>query len=396
MSAFQELAEQLADRYPPQAEVRRILTYAGVPFLQIDLSGSPATMWFSVLDYALQREHIRKIADVVLQENPDLKDLVQRFLQEQKQNKPPDVQPPDVQPPGDGGLRRWIPAVVGLAIATLVVVGYSHFLFPWPFHSGQRNQDQLRQQEQRLQQLEAKMEALKQQLAQGPADPSSLPGASLAADKDAVAKVLPRISDDAIALITSFEMGNRVGQNLNPVWFGGEGGISIGIGYDLGFAASQKFVDDWGAYLPKEAVAALQAVVGKRGNDAREALHSVAGIVIPWKTSVQVLLRSVIGPFALEVQRQLPNSDGLHPDSFGALVSLAFNRGTSFGKQGDRYREMRSIRDLISLGNYAAVPDQLRSMGRLWPTMPGLIRRREAEAELFEKGLLLASIAASR
>ena len=54
---------------------------------------------------------------------------------------------------------------------------------------------------------------------------------------------------------------------------------------------------------------------------------------------VKVIPRSV----AL-VKRPLPNTAQLSQDSLGALVSLTYNRGASFGKAGDRYVEMRSIR----------------------------------------------------
>jgi hypothetical protein len=36
---------------------------------------------------------------------------------------------------------------------------------------------------------------------------------------------------------------------------------------------------------------------------------------------------------------------------------------------------------------YASIPGEFRSMKRLWPTVPGLRKRREREARLFERGL---------
>ncbi|HEX4847294.1 MAG TPA: hypothetical protein VFV30_04070, partial [Novosphingobium sp.] len=83
----------------------------------------------------------------------------------------------------------------------------------------------------------------------------------------------------------------------------------------------------------------------------------------------------------------------LSPDSFGALVSLTFNRGPSYGKARsandplDRYREMRAIKAHMAVGNYAAIPAEISAMQRIWPTVAGLRRRRREEAALFRDGL---------
>ena len=87
------------------------------------------------------------------------------------------------------------------------------------------------------------------------------------------------------------------------------------------------------------------------------------------------------------VSRALPNTAKLAPDSFGALVSLAYNRGPSFSNTGDRYREMRAIKDHMAKEQFAEIPGEFRSMRRLWPTVTGLRNRRDHEAALFEKGL---------
>jgi GH24 family phage-related lysozyme (muramidase) len=87
------------------------------------------------------------------------------------------------------------------------------------------------------------------------------------------------------------------------------------------------------------------------------------------------------------VAKALPNASQLAPDSFGALVSLAYNRGPSFSNMGDRYREMRAIRDHLANQQFAEIPDDIRSMKRLWQNVVGLRNRRDHEATLFEKGL---------
>ena len=80
------------------------------------------------------------------------------------------------------------------------------------------------------------------------------------------------------------------------------------------------------------------------------------------------------------VERALPNTDKIGPDCLGALVSLTYNRGASFGKDGERFREMRNIRSHLQGRQYARIPGELRSMKRLWPNLTGLQKRREREA----------------
>jgi hypothetical protein len=48
---------------------------------------------------------------------------------------------------------------------------------------------------------------------------------------------------------------------------------------------------------------------------------------------------------------------------------------------------MRNIKSHMASKEFTAIPDEFRSMKRLWPDMRGLQKRREREAELFEKGL---------
>jgi GH24 family phage-related lysozyme (muramidase) len=84
----------------------------------------------------------------------------------------------------------------------------------------------------------------------------------------------------------------------------------------------------------------------------------------------------------------LPNTGKLGPDSLGALVSLTYNRGASYPKAGERYKEMRAIKTHMTNKAYFKVPAEFRSMKRIWPDVPGLQARREREAKLFELGLV--------
>ena len=80
------------------------------------------------------------------------------------------------------------------------------------------------------------------------------------------------------------------------------------------------------------------------------------------------------------VEEQLPQ------ECWDALVSATFNLGTRLFYNKDNTQT--GLRRALAEGRIADVPNQLRRFcyagGR---KLPGLIRRREAEAHLFEKGL---------
>ena len=57
---------------------------------------------------------------------------------------------------------------------------------------------------------------------------------------------------------------------------------------------------------------------------------------------------------------------------------------------GDKRKEMLAISHLIEIGEAQAVPEQIRAMQWIWEgkdELSGVVKRREAEADLFEKGL---------
>ena len=88
-----------------------------------------------------------------------------------------------------------------------------------------------------------------------------------------------------------------------------------------------------------------------------------------------------------ETEAAFPGVDKLPADAQGALVSLIYNRGSKM--EGDSRREMRAIRDAVPKGDLKEIANQIRSMKRLWEGkgMGGLLKRRDAEADLVESCL---------
>lgn len=198
------------------------------------------------------------------------------------------------------------------------------------------------------------------------------------------------ISDAAVDMIIGFEISSPEDYIPKPAWPGGASGITIGIGYDLGYATASIIAQDWAA-LPSGTLIRLQSCAGRKAASAGSMLHLIADALIPWPAAEAVYKTCDLPRYAAQVLSAFPNSDELSPDSFGALVSLVMNRGASMadpsGYPGTRL-EMRQIQADCVAKDFAAVPARIRAMKRLWTN--GLIERREAEAQLFEKGLGIA------
>jgi GH24 family phage-related lysozyme (muramidase) len=200
------------------------------------------------------------------------------------------------------------------------------------------------------------------------------------------------ISDDAINLIVDEEVSDSAYYTKHYQhwdWPEGASGATIGIGYDCGYCTPDEIRADWADILPAEQIAELVKASGIKGQAAHEFVIRHAGTVtVPFSAAMKEFTDREIPKWAAHVKSMVPNTDKLSPDSFGALVSLAYNRGAGvFVNPGPRYGEGRSIRNHMADENFAAIPDDILSMQRLWPRGSDLWRRRAHEAALFKKGL---------
>lgn len=199
------------------------------------------------------------------------------------------------------------------------------------------------------------------------------------------------ISQAAVDLIVAAEVTSRATYEKkyqHPEWPGGQSGITIAIGYDVGYATEAKLRSDWTGRLSPEMIGALIPCCGVTGAAANAILARVRPLVtVPWAPAMEVFNKIDEPSWEARVCAAISGANKLPPDCLGALTSLAYNRGASFNQPGDRYTEMRNIRAAIMAGRLKDVPAQFRSMKRLWTN--GLVERREAEARLWEKGLTL-------
>jgi GH24 family phage-related lysozyme (muramidase) len=204
---------------------------------------------------------------------------------------------------------------------------------------------------------------------------------------------VPPISDQAVDLIVMFEVSSRAAYERryrHPIWPKGRSGITVGIGYDVGYVRPAVLAADWKGQLPEEHIDTLKVACGVTGDAAQALLPRTGAVDIPFENAMAVFRGATLVQTAALTAAALPNAERLHPDSFGALVSLVYNRGASFRLEGERYAEMRQIRGDMAALQFAQVPGRIRGMQRLWagkPDMAGLVKRREMEAALFEEGL---------
>jgi GH24 family phage-related lysozyme (muramidase) len=198
------------------------------------------------------------------------------------------------------------------------------------------------------------------------------------------------ISDAARNLIVASEISSEAAYRkryCRPEWPQGASGVTIGIGYDCGYTTADKLRQDWQP-LPGAMVQALGRTVGVKGASAGPLARQLReSINVPWENALAVFDNRDVPRWVAIVRKALPNTELLSPDCLGALVSLAYNRGASFSKAGDRYREMRAIKAHMANKDFAKIPAEFRSMKRLWPSLRGLQIRRDQEADLFQRGL---------
>jgi hypothetical protein len=205
------------------------------------------------------------------------------------------------------------------------------------------------------------------------------------------------LSKKSLDLILEFEVGG--GENYynkflkNPAWPEGQSGVTIGVGYDLGYVNKAEFSEDW-KDLPKEIFDRLYKVVGIKGYNAKNLIRALKDITIPWDLALKVFNNKTVNKFYNLTRQTFPNFDNLPEDAKGGLISLVFNRGNAL--EGDRRREMKLIRDGMAITTIydqkalTFISNQIRSMKRIWAggsIEKGMNRRRDAEAKLIEQSL---------
>jgi GH24 family phage-related lysozyme (muramidase) len=213
------------------------------------------------------------------------------------------------------------------------------------------------------------------------------------------------ISKRAVEMIICEEVDSIAHYNkvyCHPTWPGNSAsGVTIGIGYDLGYNTREQIIADWRGRIKEDQLQVLLTCSGLKGNAAKQRCANavVRSIVIPYGEAYAVFVKRSIPRFAKDAKACFPCIVNLQPDAQGALVSLVFNRGsrlTDIGEKENKEKARKEIRDIAkacSTCDYPAIEKSLVNMKRLWDGVPdfegdkeqrlgGVLRRRDKEAAL--------------
>lgn len=193
------------------------------------------------------------------------------------------------------------------------------------------------------------------------------------------------ISRKGLEQLIQHEISSKAYYNRNlkhPVWPGGGSGVTIGIGYDLGYNRVSQIRNDWRGMIADVDIEKLTEVSGLKGDEAKKALSRVNFVSITFDSAKQVFSESTLPRYAASARKAYPGIELLLPDAQAALLSLVYNRGTSMS--GARRKEMAAIKPLVKQQDYHAIAEQIQMMKRLWEGrgLSGLLKRRDDEAEL--------------
>lgn len=195
------------------------------------------------------------------------------------------------------------------------------------------------------------------------------------------------ISRRGLDALVAHEIGSKAAYERSyqwPIWPGGGSGVTIGIGYDLGYHSKASIEATWLPVVDTDKVRLLTSASGIKGDGAKAvaATLKAAGVRIPYDAAMTVFVGASLPAYAKQVRNIYPGAHLLPADAQAALLSLVYNRGSSL--TGSRRVHMKNIVDHVRRKDLVAIASELVSMKSLWAGkgLDGLLRRRDDEAAL--------------
>ena len=196
-------------------------------------------------------------------------------------------------------------------------------------------------------------------------------------------------SNNTLNLLLQYEVGGGKSYYEKYLskftWPGGASGPTIAIGVDCAYYTKTELAKIFD-FLPANQLSQIQEASGKTGERGKEYTKTLraSGININWEQALSIFNTLTWPKFSKLAEKTFPGLSDLHPDAYGAVVSLVFNRGTSL--KGDSRKEMVNIKNLIPKKDYKKIAKEFRGMKRIWigKGLDGLLDRRESEAKLIE------------
>lgn len=171
----------------------------------------------------------------------------------------------------------------------------------------------------------------------------------------------------------------------HPIWPGGASGVTIGIGYDLGYNRAAQIQRDWSGRVSDADLEKLKKVAGLKADKAKKQLPRVKTVTVAFEDATAVFSERTLPRYAAATRKAYPGVEKLHADAQAALLSLVYNRGTAMS--GARRKEMAAIRPLVLQQDYAGIAQEILNMKHLWQGkgLDGLLKRRDDEAALISQ-----------
>jgi len=193
------------------------------------------------------------------------------------------------------------------------------------------------------------------------------------------------VSRRALDKILEYEVSSEAAYTKKyqkPIYPGGDSGVTIGVGYDVGYNNVTQIDTDWRGKISDADLDLLKTACGVKGAAAAALIAGLKAVTVPFIAAREVFYNRTLPRYAADTRRVYPGVEKLPADAQGALLSLIFNRGA--GLTGDRRREMKALVALVAAKDLNGIAGQITAMKRLWDknVLPGLHARRDDEAKL--------------
>lgn len=195
------------------------------------------------------------------------------------------------------------------------------------------------------------------------------------------------ITDGGVDLVVHFEVGGEAYYRKayrRPIWPQGASGVTVGIGYDLGYNTPSQIRRDWSGRIPAKMVDALVSCSGIKGSAARYHQQRIRWIVdIPLDAAMEVFKERTLPRFGAITKRTFKTIECAKPVIQDMMLSQTYNRGSS--TKGYSRRHVLWQARASAKGQYYALPGYVRDSKVVWANKPsirrGIWRRRDAEAD---------------
>lgn len=103
------------------------------------------------------------------------------------------------------------------------------------------------------------------------------------------------ISKKSIDMIINHEIGGKAYYEKvlqKPTFPGGQSGVTIGLGYDLGYNTDKQFLEDWSDKLNLNFLTPLRKVIGLKGESAKQMLKGeILQVRVPYNAAYEVFIK---------------------------------------------------------------------------------------------------------